>query len=141
MTPNVISCGSDTTLSSAAGMMWDGDCGVLPVVENGKLSGIITDRDICIALGTRDRVPHTLSVRDVETTAVMTCAPEDELRRALEIMRQHKLRRIPVVDSQQQLKGVITLSDIVSCVDGRNSGGLSYEDVVQALKAICAHSS
>lgn len=141
MTPNVRSCSPDTTLSVAAAIMWEGDCGVLPVVENGKLAGIITDRDICIALGTQDRLPHTVPVRDAETTAVMTCTPEDELRHALQIMRHHKVRRVPVVDAEQHLRGIVSLNDIVLRADGAHSNELSYDEVMKTMKAVCAHRS
>lgn len=141
MTPNVRSCSPDTTLSVAAAIMWEGDCGVLPVVENGKLAGIITDRDICIALGTQDRLPHTVPVRDAETTAVMTCNPEDELGHALQIMRHHKVRRVPVVDAEQHLRGIVSLNDIVLRADGAHSNELSYDEVMKTMKAVCAHRS
>jgi CBS domain-containing protein len=139
MTPDVRSCSPDTTLASAAAIMWEADCGVLPVVDDGKLTGVITDRDICIALGTQDRLPHTVPVRDAETTSVMTCAPDDELRHALEIMRDYKVRRIPVVDTDHHLKGIVSLNDIVLRADGKHANELSYEEVMKTMKAVCAH--
>ncbi len=139
MTTDVRSCPPDTNLSRAAAMMWEGDCGVLPVVEDGKLAGIITDRDICIALGTQDRLPHTVPVRDVEKTELATCEPEDELRHALELMRRYKVRRLPVTDAEHHLKGIVSLNDIVLRADRIHPEDLTYDEVVNTMKAVCEH--
>jgi CBS domain-containing protein len=139
MTANVQTCPPDTNLSRAAAMMWEGDCGILPVVEDGILAGIVTDRDICIALGTQDRLPHTVPVRDVETTDVATCEPEDDLRHALELMRRYKVRRLPVTDTDHHLKGIVSLNDIVLRADRAHPEELSYDEVVNTMKAVCEH--
>lgn len=112
MTQPVQCCAPDTNLAAAAAMMWNWDCGALPVLEDDHLAGIITDRDICIALGTRDLPAHDLKVRDVETNNPLTCSTQDSLHHALELMKRAHARRLPVVDSSARLVGIITLSDI-----------------------------
>ena len=68
--------------------MWANDCGALPVVEDGKLAGIITDRDICIALGTRNQYATEATVKDVANRDLQTCAPEDDIHTAMAVMRR-----------------------------------------------------
>lgn len=139
MTAAVRTCPPDTDLSRAAALMWEGDCGVLLVVDDGQLQGIVTDRDICIALGTQDRLPHTVPVRDVETTTVATCEPDDDLHRALELMRRYKVRRLPVTDAEHHLKGILSLNDIVLRADRVHPEELSYDEVLNTMKAVCEH--
>lgn len=137
MTRNVKCCTPDTNLAAAIELMWKADCGVLPVVDNGKLAGIITDRDISIALGTRNRRASEVTVRDVATRQVETCAPEAELSSALAIMRRAKVRRLPVTENGK-LEGILALNDIIGAVD-RARGDIAYEDVVDTLRAIGEH--
>jgi CBS domain-containing protein len=85
----VAMCRPDTNLADAAALMWDNKCGVLPVVgESGELSGIVTDRDICIALGTRNIRPSDLYIRDVIKNHTLVFASSDDIRSALQEMRR-----------------------------------------------------
>src|SRR5690242_3235015 len=87
MAKAVVSCSPDANLATATALMWEHNCGQLPVVdEKGKVSAVITDRDICIALGTRDQRASELKVRDVTCRAAVVCHAEDHLRSALTIM-------------------------------------------------------
>ena len=141
MSVNVKRCSPDTDLAAASAMMWDHDCGALPVVEDGKLAGMITDRDICIALGTRDRPAHEVTVREVQTAKVEVCHPRDELHHAMEIMRRAKVRRLPVVNKEGELQGVLSLNDLALRVDHSHGGELSYEQVMNTIKAVGEHRS
>ncbi|MFM7137093.1 MAG: CBS domain-containing protein [Planctomycetota bacterium] len=141
MTNEVRSCSPETSLAVAAAIMWEGDCGALPVVENGRVTGIITDRDVCITLGTRDRLPRTVLVRDAGTTSIIACAPDDDLRTALDAMGRCKVRRLPVVDAEQQIRGIVSLNDIILRADRMLGNALSYDEVTQTLKCVCAHRS
>jgi len=138
MTEPVIACSPDTNLAAAAAIMWNEDCGVLPVVEDGKLTGILTDRDICIALGTRGVPAPSIAVRDVAMKDVETCAPESDVHSAMHTMRRAKVRRLPVVDDQGQLKGLIGLNDIILAAD-RKGGPVDYEEVMNTVKAVSEH--
>jgi CBS domain-containing protein len=117
--------------------MWANDCGILPVVEDGKLTGIITDRDICIALGTKNRRAAEVRVDEVASQDVQTCSPDADVHAALATMRRAKVRRLPVVDDGK-LEGILALNDIVEAVD-RKHGDIDYEDVMNTMKAICEH--
>lgn len=141
MSVNVKRCSPDTDLAAASAMMWDHDCGALPVVEDGRLVGIITDRDICIALGTRDRPAHEVTVREVQTTKLEVCHPRDELHHAMELMRCAKVRRLPVVNRQGVLQGVLSLNDLALRVDHAHGEELSYEQVMNTIKAVGEHRS
>lgn len=137
MTNNVRCCNRETNLAAAVALLWEGNCGVLPVVEDGKVMGIVTDRDICIALGTRNRPAHEITVRDIITETVATCRATDDVASALETMRWAKVRRIPVVSSERRLLGMLSLNDIALRVGKSPGNGLSYHQVVDALQAIC----
>jgi CBS domain-containing protein len=138
MTDQVRVCGPQMNLAIATEIMWNNDCGVMPVVEDGKLTGIITDRDICIALGTRNCAARDLTVRDVETERVETCRTEDDVHTAMDTMRRAKVRRLPVVDEKGAVRGMLSLNDIVLRAERKRSA-VSCEDVVNTIKAINEH--
>jgi predicted transcriptional regulator len=119
--------------------MWKADCGALPVVADEKLVGILTDRDICMALGTRNRPASEITAGEVAATDVVTCAPGADVHAAMTLMRKAKVRRLPVVEDGQ-VKGILALNDIVDAVD-RKHGTLDYEEVMGTMKAICEHRS
>jgi CBS domain-containing protein len=139
MTRNVQSCEPNTNLAAATELMWKADCGVLPVVEDGKLTGILTDRDICMALGTRNRPASEITAGEVATAEVATCTPDVDVHTAMTLMRKAKVRRLPVVEDGH-VKGMLALNDIVDAVD-RKHGALDYEEVMGTIKAICEHRS
>jgi predicted transcriptional regulator len=136
-------CGFNTNLAEAVAIMWEGDCGILPVItENGEVEAVITDRDIAMALGTRNQCAYEISVSEVMTGKAQTCAPEDDIHTALNIMRKAKVRRLPVVNGNGKLEGLLSLNDVAiqaESYDGRKTVTVSYEDVVNTLKAICEH--
>ena len=137
MTKEVKCCTPDTNLATAAELMWNNDCGVLPVVDDGNLIGIITDRDICIALGTRNMRASDIPVRDVATRDLETCAPDVDVHEAMLAMRRARVRRLPVVQ-EGKLRGLLALNDIVEAAD-RKHRHLQYDDVIKTMKAICEH--
>jgi len=139
MTSDVKCCTLDTNLAAAAKIMWEGDCGALPVTdERGKLVGVITDRDICIAGATRSRTEGEIPVQDVMTGALYTCAAGDDVRAALETMRTRKVRRLPVVDNAGRPAGIVSLHDIA--LQSRSSKGADVpaEAVLDTFVAITA---
>lgn len=137
MTADVRTCTPETSLAEAARLMWEADCGVLPVVDDGALAGIVTDRDMYIALATRNARAAGLKVGAVATTDVATCAPEDDLQTALATMRHARVRRLPVVGFGDSLLGILSLNNVVLAAGSRDD--LSCEDVVRTLQAICGH--
>src|SRR5579875_644085 len=97
MTSTPLFCRLETNLGAATELLWNGNCGFLPVVgEGGRLVGTITDRDICIALGTRHQLPGQITVAEVAPNTPISCGPDDDLRAALAIMRARKVHRLAV---------------------------------------------
>jgi CBS domain-containing protein len=128
------SCQPDTDLAAVAHVMWEGD---LPVVgPTGQMIGVITDRDICVASATRGLSPERISAAQAMSQTVRAVLPSDNLDRALEAMRQSQVRRLPVIDDDGRLKGVVSLNDVVRAV-GRK-GGPTAGAAVAVMAAICA---
>ena len=137
MTSDPRACAPGTSVAEAAAIMLQADCGILPVVENGKLIGVVTDRDLFIALATRNLRASDITVGDVARRAVLTCRPEDDVDRALNIMRERQVRRLPVQDSGGRLVGIVSMNDIVLATGPRKP--LRETEVVTTLQGICAH--
>jgi CBS domain-containing protein len=138
MTTDVETCRPETDLASVVKMMWDRDCGFIPVVDVARtLRGVLTDRDICIASATRRVLPEYMTARQVMTHPVHACLPGDDVSEALRAMRQYKVRRMPVIDSNGIVRGVVSMNDIVlACEQGL---GPDPKEVISALAAICVH--
>ena len=135
MTPQPVTCSRHTSLAEAGALMLEADCGILPVLEDGRLAGVITDRDLFIALATRNRLASMLMVGDVMRDQLFTCAPEDEVHAALAVMKEHRVRRLPVAGIGQILLGIISMNDIVRAIGGH--ADLASDEVVDTLKTIC----
>jgi CBS domain-containing protein len=134
------SCGPNTNLADVVDILRTRKCGFLPVVDSKqKLVGVVTDRDICIALGERNRLPADIVVDEIATKKVFTCQADDDIRTVLRMMGAAKLRRLPVVDVEGKLKGVLSMDDVVLHTEGFSPGRLlelSCLDVVDALKHV-----
>ena len=102
----------DAMTDEAARMMADLDIGALPVVERDALRGIITDRDVLIRVVAQCRDPRETRVADVMSSTLFTCDPVDTVDAAIVAMERHQVRRMPVVDSEGRLIGVVTLGDL-----------------------------
>jgi CBS domain-containing protein len=110
----VETCHEQDNLNAVAGKMWDSDVGCLPVVNaENQVSGIITDRDICMAAYTQGRSLKQIPVYTVMSKQVFFCGPEDTIPQAEEMMRLHQVRRLPVVDADRKLVGILSLNDLV----------------------------
>lgn len=139
---DVKSCSADTDLASAAKIMWDQDCGVVPVVDQDrKVVGMLTDRDICIAAATRATSPSDIRVGDVMSGEVFACAREDDVRTALKTMKNQRVRRLPVLDRQARLIGIVSLNDLVLRADCREGADVPGKEFLDTMKTICAHST
>jgi CBS domain-containing protein len=113
MTRQVVTCRESDSLNRAAQSMWDADCGALPVVgEHDKLLGMITDRDICMAAYMRGKPLTELTVSGTMSTHPVTCRPTDTLPTVMELMAERQIRRVPVVDDQGTLAGIVSLADL-----------------------------
>jgi CBS domain-containing protein len=140
MIKSVKFCSPGMNLAATTEILWKVGCGTLPVVENGRVLGVITDRDIAIGLGTRNARACDVLVRDVSLPKLFYCAAADDIHVALQTMAAQKVRRLPVLDSKGALEGILCLDDIVLFAEEKR-GDLKYADVVDTLKSICEHTS
>lgn len=137
MTREVRTCTGETNLAAAAALMLEADCGILPVVDGGRLAGVVTDRDMYIALATRNAPASQLTVGAVARTHVWTCGPDDNVRAALAMMKKHRIRRLPVEGYDGTVVGLISMNDIV--LEAGAQRAIREDEVIDALQAICAH--
>ncbi|ADE14998.1 CBS domain containing protein [Nitrosococcus halophilus Nc 4] len=145
MIKNVATCGPETTLDTVALLMWDKDCGSIPIVDGeGALIGVITDRDIAMGCGLNHKAPWEITAREVwNNRQVFTSHPDDDIHTALQAMSEHRIRRLLVTDGNGHLEGILSADDIVACsekgMSGRRAPELSYDDTMGMLKTVCIH--
>lgn len=141
MTYDVKTCRPETNLADAAMRMWRGDCGVLPVVTNGKkVVGVITDRDICMASATKHRDPAQICVKEVMSGKVFTSSPDTDIHEALKIMQNKQVRRLPIISAEDgRLEGILSMNDVALKAQEGTHADLSADDVEQTMRAICTH--
>ena len=136
-------CALESNLADAAGGMWEGDCGALPVINaDNQVVGMITDRDITIAVATKGRSATEISVAEVINRPVSSCLPDDEIQTALKIMRHEKIRRLPILNETGQLEGILSINDIILAAEepnGKHIPAVTYEDAIRTLKAVSEH--
>lgn len=140
MSEPVRTCEPATDLATVARIMWDHDCGFVPVVDaSGAVAGVVTDRDICIATATRRLLPEQLSAAQVMTAPIHACLADDSVNDVLAMMKQRRIRRVPVIDRTGRVLGVISLNDLVLASTNKRVPRAS--DVMATMAAICAHRS
>jgi CBS domain-containing protein len=142
MTSDVRTCPPEATIAGAARIMSARECGAVPVVDaRQKLIGILTDRDVCLALASRARKPDELPVGDVMSRKVYTCSPDDDTVAALTAMQQHHVRRLPVVGADGRIVGMLSIDDIVSRMGRTSDAEIPSEEVVETLQSLSVHMS
>jgi CBS domain-containing protein len=143
MTTGVEACRPATDLAAVSMIMWRRDCGIVPVTDDaGRVLGVVTDRDICMALATRHLRAEELTARQAMTDRVFSVRPDEDVRAALEVMRTRRVRRLPVLDADGRLAGLLSINDIVlraQPAGGRGAAGLSANEVLATLQGICGH--
>ena len=119
MTTQALSVQPSSKLSDAAHIMWEGDCGALPVIDevSGRVVGMVTDRDICMACWTRNAAPGDLFASDAMSQHLVHCHPEETIEHAEMVMNANQIRRLPVVDADERLLGILSLADIARAAD------------------------
>ena len=140
MTKEVKSCSADATTADAARIMWEHDCGFVPVVDaSDRLVGVVTDRDICMASYLKTRTLNEIGVREVMATELYTCQPEDSIRTAENVMRRAQVRRLPVTSASNRLVGILSLNDIAREAErerAASSPEVGLDDVALTLSAV-----
>ena len=143
MTRDVRTCRPDDRLTEPARIMWENDCGCVPVVDAQlRVLGMITDRDICMAAYTQGRRLEDIHVQIVMSKSVHCCRSDDDVSAAEELMRTQKLHRLPVVDDSRRLVGLLSLNDLAcraAIEQGQKDKQVSLEEVGRTLAAVCAH--
>lgn len=143
MTPDAKAIWITESLADAAKEMWENDCGALPILKDGrKVVGMITDRDICMGGAMRERSLAHISVEEIMNKCVYAAEPDEDIEQALQTMREHKIRRLPVLNPEGELEGIVSMNDIVLHAKAQNGKKppIDYTDVVKTYQAICDHS-
>ena len=140
MTPDPTTCSPDMNLAGVAHLMWDHDCGFVPVVNAaGIVIGVITDRDICMATTTRRMLPEQIFAGQAMSSPVHACSPGETISSALRTMKELRVRRLPVIDETGMLRGVVSMNDMVLAAEDKKRP--PAKDIVSTMAAICAHRS
>jgi CBS domain-containing protein len=126
MTPNPTSVRPDLPVSEAARVMRSEDVGSLPVVEDDRLVGVVTDRDIAVRVVAEGKNPDAVSVGEIQSSDPVTVDTKQDLREALTQMARHQVRRVPVVDNGR-IVGVLAQADVAREVGGPDTGELVEE--------------
>lgn len=134
MTANPECCVPTDSVMTAALIMKSEDVGPVPIVEDKdqkKLTGIVTDRDLAIKVVAEARDPKTTPVEDVMSAGLVTCRDNDDVRSVLKLMEENQLRRIPVVDKNDRLQGIIAQADVATRLGDTAAAGEVVEQVSQ----------
>lgn len=135
MTKNPVCCLQNDTVLKAAELMKSENVGSIPVIENEqtqKLIGIVTDRDLTLKIVAEARDAKSTKVDAVMTHKVVTCRAEDDLQKALDAMAEHQLRRIPIVDANNRVVGIIAQADVATRVDQPDKTAEMVKEISQA---------
>lgn len=128
-------CRPETNLGEAVEILWNRNCGIIPVVDaSQRVTAIVTDRDLCVALGTRNRLPGDITVGEVAKGTAYCCQEQDNLETALRTMAERQVRRLPVVNKDGILQGILSMDDVV--LHAETSTELSNTDIIRTLKRI-----
>jgi CBS domain-containing protein len=131
MTPDPVSCESGDSIKKAAQLMKGHDVGAVPVVESGarRLVGIVTDRDIVVKVVAADRSVDQATVRDAMTANPAACRTDDDVEKALQLMADRQVRRMPVVDESGRLRGIIAQADVATRINRDKETGALVEAI------------
>ena len=127
MTPDPRSVEPETPVVEAARILRDENVGSLPVVQDGRVTGIVTDRDLVVRVIAEGRDPGSTTVGEVVSGKPVTVRPEQELDEALRLMASHQIRRLPVVEDGDRLVGIFAQADVALTGDEERSGALVEE--------------
>ena len=136
MTQPAVTCPVNATLDTVARCMWECDLGSVPLVDDtGKIAGVITDRDICMAAYTQGRPLNEIPAASAMAKEVFCCQPEETTESAEWLMAQKQIRRLPVVDRDGRPVGVVAVADLARSAARVQGNGAEHE-VVETLVAI-----
>lgn len=134
MTPEVETVAPEAALQDAAGCMREIDVGVLPVCDGERLVGMLTDRDIILRAVAEGRDPRTTRVRDVMSEEVRYAFDDQDVEEAVQLMNEHQVRRLPVLNRQKRLIGIVSLGDVAVRTDDEELSGQALEGVSEPTR-------
>lgn len=138
MSHPVVTCSLQSTLDHPARLMWEFDCGIVPVVDDeGKLAGVLTDRDICMAAYTQGKPLFSIPVTVAMAHHAIAVHVDDGIEQAETLMRQNQVRRLPVVDNDNRPVGIVSMNDLARLAVRAKRSGVDRE-LVKTLAAVCA---
>jgi CBS domain-containing protein len=123
--PRTVKAGDSVV--EAAKLMKGEDAGVAPIVDGDRLVGVVTDRDIAIRVVAEGRDPQSTKVEDIASQNLVTIDPQQSLDEALRLMAQHQLRRLPVVEEDGKLVGIVAQADVARHADAQRTGEVVEE--------------
>lgn len=133
MTTPVATCKASDNAATCIRLMFEHNCGCCPIVdENNHVVGIVTDRDLCLALGQRDRRPSEVRIGDIMSRNVQCCRLDDSVDSCLRVMANARVRRLPVIDASDCITGIVSISDFVIRTD-------LVQQTMEAMRSICEH--
>lgn len=145
MSHPVATCGVDDNLDRAANLMWDCDCGAVPIVDTaGCAVAMLTDRDICMAAYLQGKPLREISVRSAMSQSLFACAPDDSLENVEQLMMEHQIRRIPVIDPEGRPVGILSINDLARAANRQHpaahgiTNGLTLSVAAKTLAAVCS---
>lgn len=133
MTPEPACCEIEDNAQKAAIIMRELNVGIVPVVEteeSRKLVGLVTDRDLCVMVVAEGTDPKGVTMADCMTTELVTCHPDDEVEKVLQLMQENQVRRIPVIDAENRIEGIVSMADMVLI------GELDSEEIDETIRDI-----
>lgn len=139
-----VTCPANSTLDHAARLMWEFDCGIIPVVnDDGRLAGVVTDRDVCMAAYTQGRSLASIPIATAMGKQVVAVHASDPIEQAERLMRDNQIRRLPVLDADGRPIGLVSMNDLARLAARAKKSGVDRE-LVRTLAAVCqprAHAS
>ena len=145
MSQPVAVCQLSDSLDQAARLMWEDDCGAVPVVDSaGRAVAMLTDRDICMAAYTQGKPLGQISVSSAMSKDLRACLPDDTLEQAEQLMMEYQLRRIPVLDDDGHPVGILSLNDLARAANHQHPAapagldGVSPLTAARTMAAVCA---
>lgn len=138
MKESVHTCHAGESLECAARVMWEHDCGVVPIVDDAqRVVGVITDRDVAMAAYTQGKPLPEIPIGGIMARDVVTCHPSDPLDLVEDLLQEAQIRRVPVVDDGGRLVGILSLNDLVrGATPGGRLGAPVPSEIVSTLAAI-----
>lgn len=133
----VVTCAATAMAEEAARLMWENDCGIVPVVDDdGHLSGAITDRDVCMAAYTQGMPLAAIPVTGVMARDVVAAHVHDSIESVESLMRATQIRRVPILDRDDRLVGIVSLNDLARLAARTHRNGVDRE-LVKTMAAVC----